>query len=86
MSAIGSVPATARKVLARQHGEPLRDVALKLPEAVERVAPSELGDLWPGEEKVVTGARAAAPTTSRSRCSRAKLGRDRHTRGRGGRS
>ncbi|MCC6624157.1 MAG: FecR domain-containing protein [Deltaproteobacteria bacterium] len=55
VAAIGSVEATARKVLARQHGEPLRDARLTLPEGVERVAPASLGDLWPGEERVVTG-------------------------------
>lgn len=55
VAAIGSVDATARKVLARQHGEPLRAARLALPEGVERVAPSDLGDLWPGEEQVVTG-------------------------------
>ncbi|MFO0744586.1 MAG: FecR domain-containing protein [Myxococcota bacterium] len=55
LAAIGSVPATARTLIARQHGEPLRDAKLTLPEGVERIAPADLGDLWPGDERVVTG-------------------------------
>lgn len=48
-----SLRATAFRVIQRQWGEPLRDVALKLPDGVHRVAPAKLGDLWPGEERLV---------------------------------
>jgi len=52
-SAGTSLRATAFRVIQRQWGEPLRDVALKLPDGVHRVAPAKLGDLWPGEERLV---------------------------------
>ncbi len=48
-----SLRATAFRVIQRQWGEPLRNVALKLPEGLDRVAPSKIGDLWPGEERLI---------------------------------
>ena len=44
---------TALRVLQRQWGEPLRDAELVLPEGVSEVAPAALGDVWPGEERLV---------------------------------
>jgi len=52
-SAGTSLRATSFRVLQRQWGEPLRDVALKLPAGIHRIAPTKLGDLWPGEERLV---------------------------------
>jgi len=54
-----SVNGTVAMVLQRQHGEPLRDVELVLPEGLTEMAPARFGDLWPGEERLVT-ARSAA--------------------------
>ncbi len=48
-----SLRATAFRVIQRQWGEPLRNVALKLPDGAHQVAPSKLGDLWPGEERLI---------------------------------
>jgi hypothetical protein len=52
-SAGTSLRATAFRVIQRQWGEPLRDVALKLPDGLHRIAPAKLGDLWPGEERLI---------------------------------
>jgi hypothetical protein len=48
-----SLRATAFRVIQRQWGEPLREVALKLPAGLHRVAPHRLGVLWPGEERLI---------------------------------
>ncbi|MFH2006790.1 MAG: FecR domain-containing protein [bacterium] len=48
-----SMRATAFRVLQRQWGEPLREVAITLPKGVHRVAPEKLGELWPGEERLL---------------------------------
>jgi len=48
-----SMRATAFRVIQRQWGEPLREVALTLPKGVHRMAPAKLGDLWPCEEKLL---------------------------------
>lgn len=52
-SAGTSLRATAFRVIQRQWGEPLRNVALKLPDGLHRIAPTKLGDLWPGEERLI---------------------------------
>src|SRR5690606_5442101 len=44
--AAGGLSRAARRVLARQWGEPVRDVELVLPEGVTEVAPATLGELW----------------------------------------
>ena len=51
---IDSVDGTVAMVLQRQHGEPLRDVELVLPAGLSEMAPARFGDLWPGEERLVT--------------------------------
>ncbi len=40
-------------VMQRQKGEPLRGAGLLLPPGVVRAAPSKLGEVWPGEERLV---------------------------------
>jgi hypothetical protein len=53
LASVGSIEATTRKILARQLLAPLTDIELSLPDGLVEVAPSSLGDLWPGEERVV---------------------------------
>ncbi len=60
-SALGSVKATAQLAARRQRALPLTNVVLELPEGLHAVAPVELGDLWPGDERLVT-ARVARGT------------------------
>lgn len=55
---MGSVEATAARVIARQHGTPLTDIELVLPEGLSEVAPARLAELWPGDERVITARTA----------------------------
>ncbi len=57
---IDSVAGTVAMVLMRQHGEPLRDVELVLPDGLVEMAPARFGDLWPGEERLVTARSAGS--------------------------
>lgn len=59
-AAFESTALTARHIILRQHGEPLRDVELTLPESLVEVAPARFGDLWPGDERVVTARARSA--------------------------
>ncbi len=59
-----TVRATAFEVLARLRATPLRDVELALPDGLREVAPAVIGDLWPGEERLVA-ARLGGPVEGR---------------------
>ncbi|MBU1239694.1 VWA domain-containing protein, partial [Myxococcota bacterium] len=55
---VNPVPGTslrnvAYRILQRQWGHPLRNTSLTLPEGAVQVAPGKLGDVWPGEERLV---------------------------------
>ncbi len=52
--------AMALAILQRQWGEPLTEVALRLPSGLAQVAPASQGVLWPGEERLVA-ARTTGP-------------------------
>jgi ferric-dicitrate binding protein FerR (iron transport regulator) len=50
---LGSIRATAMKVLQHQWGEPLTEVAIHWPEGLGEIAPERPGVWWPGEEKLI---------------------------------
>jgi len=46
---------TAFELLQRQRGEPLRNAEITLPEGFGEIAPAALGDVWPGQERLIAG-------------------------------
>ena len=52
--------AMALAILQRQWGEPLTEVALRLPPGLSQVAPAVQGVMWPGEERLVAARTAGS--------------------------